>query len=257
MKAPNLAQVRPIVLPVLAVAALLGLWYGLKAGLNLPALVLPWPHDVLTAGWAERDRLLPAAGRTVADAALGLGLACGLGFVGALVLASATWVRQALSPLVFVLQMMPVVILATWLALWERFGGIPAVPTIAFLISFFPVLANTTAGLLSVEPSAVDYFRLARASRWQELWLLRVPHCLPQFFTGAQIAATLAMIGALTGEIFAGSSARGFGLGFIVLTFQQQLKTGALLATALLACLLGFGFVGAVALARRWALAGR
>jgi len=80
----------------------------------------------------------------------------------------------------------------------------------------------------------------------QEMFLLRVPTALPYFFTGLKIAATLAVIGALTGELFAGSATGSGGLGFLVIIYKAQLKIPELFATAATACGLGFLFVGGV-----------
>ena len=129
---------------------------------------------------------------------------------------------------------------------------------IAFLIGFFPVVANATQGLISTDANMVDLFRMANAGRLQEMFLLRVPYALPHYLTGLRIAASLAMIGAIAGEFFAGNSAGGTGgLGFMVIIYFAQLKTAALFATGFMACFCGFIFVSAVVglnwlLLRKW-----
>ena len=87
------------------------------------------------------------------------------------------------------------------------------------------------------------------ASRLQEMVLLRIPHALPDTLTGLRIAASLAMIGAIAGEFFAGNSAGGTGgLGFMVIIYCALMMTAALVATGCVACLCGFVFVSAVVL---------
>jgi len=142
--------------------------------------------------------------------------------------------------------MTPIIVFAPILVLWVG-AGMKSVVVITFLICFFPLVVNTTQGLVSTDRTLLELFRLYRASRWQELWLLRVPSALPYFFAGLRIAATLAPIGALVGDYTAGSSGNdGGGLGFLTLIYSSQAKYAALFATAAITCILGFVLVAAV-----------
>jgi NitT/TauT family transport system permease protein len=71
---------------------------------------------------------------------------------------------------------------------------------------FFPVVVNVTRGLTSVEPAALELMRSYAASDWSILWQVRVPNALPYFFTALKVGSTLALIGAIVGEYFGGSS---------------------------------------------------
>jgi NitT/TauT family transport system permease protein len=233
------------VLPLFIGVVLLACWVGIKAFWDLPAYILPGPGEVLDAAAAERETLLAAAKDTFAGALIGFLAAGSVGFLMAMVLASSNWLRTALHPWIVFLQMIPVIILVPIFVLW--FGpGLVSVILITFMISFFPVVANTTQGLISVRENHLDLFRMGGAGPLQEMFLLRVPASLPYFFTGLKIAATLAVIGALTGELFAGSATGSGGLGFLVIIYKAQLKIPELFATAATACGLGFLFVGAV-----------
>jgi len=137
------------------------------------------------------------------------------------------------------------------LILWVG-PGLRSVTIITFLICFFPMVVNTTQGLISTDRNLVDFFRMCRASKAQEIFLLRVPAAQPYFFTGMRIAGSLATIGAIVGDVFAGSSGGGSGgLGFLTIIYSAQFKTGALFATAAVSCLLGFIFVAGV-IALNW-----
>jgi NitT/TauT family transport system permease protein len=145
-----------------------------------------------------------------------------------------------------ILQMTPIIVMAPILILWVG-PGLKSVTIITFLICFFPMVVNTTQGLISTDRNLVDYFRMCRATKLQEVFLLRVPAALPYFFTGLRIAGTLATIGAIVGDVFAGNSAGGQGgLGFLTIIYSAQFQIGALFATAAVSCLLGFIFVAAV-----------
>ena len=144
------------------------------------------------------------------------------------------------------MQMMPVIVIAPILVLWAG-AGLPSVTIITFLICFFPLVVNTTQGLISTDRRLVELFKMYRATKWQEIVRLRVPAALPYFFTGLRIAGTLAPIGAIVGDFSAGNSAgNGGGLGFLTLIYGAQFKMAALFATVLSGCVLGFVFVAAV-----------
>jgi NitT/TauT family transport system permease protein len=133
--------------------------------------------------------------------------------------------------------------------------GLPSVALITFLICFFPLVVNTTQGLVSTDHNLVDLFRLYRARKRQEVWLLRVPAALPYYLTGLRIAATLAPIGAIVGDLYAGSSAAGSsGLGYLTLMYSANAEMGPLFATAALCCLLGGIFVMVVVALNWWVL---
>ena len=191
--------------------------------------------------------LVRAAGRTSLGALGGFLAAAFAGLLLALALGGARVLRAGLYPWLLVLQMTPVIVLAPIIVLWAG-PGLPGIITVTFLISFFPIVVNTTQGLLSADAGMVDLFRLCGASRWQELGFLRLPAALPYFLAGLRIAATLAPIGAIFGEYLVGNAAGGTGgLGFLVYTYNVQIKIPALFATGLVSCLMGFGFVAAVA----------
>jgi NitT/TauT family transport system permease protein len=145
-----------------------------------------------------------------------------------------------------ILQMTPIIVIAPILVLWVG-AGLASVVIITFLICFFPLVVNTTQGLISTDRNLVELFRMYRAGKIQEVLLLRVPAALPYFFTGLRIAAVLAPIGALVGDYTAGSSAGdGGGLGFQTIIYSSQAKYPALFATAGVTCALGFVFAAAV-----------
>lgn len=235
--------------PLVAGLALLGLWIGSKTAFGLHDFILPGPLDVLSALLREAEPLGKAALVTSAGAMAGFVAALVLGFVMGIALSSFPLLRAGLYPYVLLLQMSPLLATAAIVVIFLDVG-LQSVATIAFLIGFFPVVASTLQGMRSVPRGEVDLFRLYGASFLQELFLLRIPSSLPYVFTGAKIAATLAVIGAVTGEIFAGSGSRATGLGFLILTYKAELKIDALYAATFLCCLLGFAFVGAVLLCR-------
>lgn len=243
-----------IILPAITGALMIAAWYGIHATLHEDLkFLLPTPDQVIAALQANQDILSRAALNTTQGALLGFGLAVVVSSVTALLLSLSAWVRASLYPYLMILQMTPIIVIAPMLVLWIG-AGLKSVALITFLISFFPLVVNTTQGLLSTDRNLVELFRMQRARPWQEIVHLRIPAALPYFFTGLRIAAVLAPIGAIVGDYTAGSSAGdGGGLGFQVIMFSSQAKYPALFATAAIGCALGFVFTAAV-VALSWAV---
>ncbi len=244
-----------VFLPALSTAALIGMWYLARGLMGEERLfLLPAPHQILAAFSEKGPALWAAALNTGQGALYGFGCAVGLSFLLALFLSLSPRIRTAFYPHLMVLQMTPIIILAPILILWVG-AGMKSVVIITFLICFFPMVVNTTQGLVSTDANLVDFFRMCNASKRQEILWLRVPAALPYFFTGLRIAATLAPIGAIVGDLYAGSAAGGQGgLGFLTIVYSSQFQMSALFATAFVSCALGFVFVGVVLGLSWWSL---
>src|SRR4051812_45293313 len=213
--------------------------------------LLPTPGAILQAFHDHRDALARAALNTTQGALLGFGLAIVGSSLLAILLSLSAVIRTSLYPYLMALQMTPLPVLAPICVIWVG-AGLKSVSLLTFVIAFFPLVVNTTQGLISTDRNLVELFGLYRASRLQQLFLLRVPSALPYFFTGLRIAATLAPIGAVVAEMNAGSSAGdGGGLGFQAVIYSSQAKYPALFATAATTCVLGF-ILNAAVLAIAW-----
>ncbi|MES2694363.1 MAG: ABC transporter permease subunit [Verrucomicrobiota bacterium] len=241
-----------IFFPALTGALLIGVWYAIHFFIDEERrFLVPTPHKILAALVDQGPYLARAAWNTSIGALLGFSLAVVVSFSLALLLSLSPLVRTSLYPYLMALQLTPLPLLAPIAVIWAG-PGLPSVALLTFVIAFFPLVVNTTQGLISVDRHLVELFNSYRASTLQQLFLLRVPAALPYFFTGLRIAATLAPIGAVVGEMNAGSSrGDGGGLGFAAVIFSSQAKYPALFATALVTCVLGFLF-NAVILTLAW-----
>lgn len=241
-----------VLLPALAGAIVIGVWYAVHFFLSEDMrFLLPTPGAVLQAFHDHGPALARAAWNTSQGALLGFALAIVVSFGLALLLSLSPLVRTSLYPYLMALQMTPLPILAPICVIWVG-AGLKSVSLLTFVIAFFPLVVNTTQGLISTDRHLVELFRLYRASPWQQLFLLRVPAALPYFFTGLRIAATIAPIGAVVADMNAGSSAGdGGGLGFQAVIYSSQAKYPALFATALATCALGF-ILNAAVLSLSW-----
>lgn len=214
-------------------------------------LLLPAPSAVAAAVWSQGSALLRALWTTTEAVLIGLALSTLVGIAAAVALSTSRWVERALYPYALFFQIVPIVAIAPLLVIWFGYGT-RAVVAAAFIVSVFPVIANTLTGLLSVDPALGDLFRLYGAGAWSTLWKLRLPWALPFVLTGLRIAAGLAVIGAIVGEFVGGG-----GLGVVVLGAMRQQRTDLVFAAVLYASALGlvlFGLVGLVShlTLRRW-----
>ena len=244
-----------------AAPALLGLlvlaaWEGLTRLYAVPAYVLPGPLAILVALVADWPLLSASLLVTLRIALLALLLAVGLGGLLAVVFAQSRWLERALFPYAVVLQVTPIVAIAPLILIWVDDVTI-ALLICAWIVAFFPVLSNTVLGLNSADRNLVELFRLYGATRWQALWLLRLPSALPFFLAGLRVAGGLALIGAVVAEFVAGAGGTGSGLAFRILEAGYQLKIPRMFAALALISACGvaiFAVLGLVQhlLLRRW-----
>jgi NitT/TauT family transport system permease protein len=231
------------VLNALAVfAGLLLLWQGLIALLHLPPYMLPTPLAVARAVVARFPSLVASLAVTSEEAAGGLVASIVVGLLIALLFAQFRWIRRMFYPYTILLQTVPIIAVTPLILMWVGPGTF-SVTLVAFIICLAPIIANATQGLISVEPNLVHLFLMHNASPLQILTRLRLPHAVPSLFVGIRIAAGISVIGAITGELFAGSSRVGEGgLGYSIVYASSQLQTDYLVALVLAATVLGFAF---------------
>lgn len=240
-------------LPALAGALLIAAWYAIHFWVISEdrRFLLPTPGAILGALQENAPYLARAALNTAKAALLGFVLAVVVSFSLGLVLSLSPLVRASLYPYLMAVQLTPLPVLAPICVIWVG-AGLKSVALLTFVIAFFPLVVNTTQGLISIDRNLVELFNSYRAGRLQQMFLLRVPGALPYFFTGLRIAATLAPIGAVVADMNAGSSAGdGGGIGFAAIVFSSQARFPALFAAAFVTCVLGFLFNVAI-LALEW-----
>jgi putative hydroxymethylpyrimidine transport system permease protein len=243
---------RRYLLPAAVLALLIGAWQlaassGFLAGvLGLEDFLVPSPSQIASTLWNDRSLLADNAWVTLREVLLGFGLAaaCGLAFAAALHLSET--LRRAFYPLIVASQTVPIIAIAPILVVWFGFGIGPKLAIIA-LICFFPITVNTLDGLRSVDPDAVKMMRTLDAGRWSILRRVEAPTALPYAFSGAKIAAAVAVIGAVFGE-WSGSSS---GLGYLMQIDNARLDTPRLWASVLLLSLIAMALFGTLALLER------
>lgn len=224
--------------PAVMLGLVVALWQIVVIVFRLPSFLLPGPLEVLQAAWQQRGELSQATLLTGAGAVFGLLLSCVVGSLIALVFAQSSLIRRSGYPYAIFLQTVPIVAIAPLIVTW--FGtGFFSVVLVASILSLFPIITNTTVGLVSLEPGFKDLFQVFHATRRQTLFKLQIPNAIPYWVTGLRTSAGLAVVGAIVGEFFVGYGAERHGLGYIILYAGPQLKTDQLFAATIASALLG------------------
>ncbi len=252
---PNafLAQFLP---PTLVLIVSAGAVECLVAVLGIKPYLLPRPSLVIATLFRERADLLNGLWTTAKGALLGFAASAVIGTLSAIALASSIWARRAFYPYTLFFQTVPLVAVAPLLIFWLD-PGLTSVAVCAFIVSVFPVIANTLTGLRSTDPALLDLFRLYHAGPFARLLKLRLPSALPSLFTGLRVAAGLAVIGTVVAEFLVGTLGAGEGLGVRISNAAKNGHTDRVFAAVLLASFLGLALFGAINLAglfllRRW-----
>lgn len=232
---------------VLAVFGLfLLLWQCVVSFWNLPPILLPSPWRVANVFWQESSALAKGFLLTGAESLVALSISAMLGFLIAVLFSQFRFLRRAFYPYVVFLQTVPIVAIAPLLITWRGYT-LETVVLVSVIISLFPIISNCTAGLLSVDGSLGEVFRLYGASRWQTLWKLRIPNSLSHLVLGLRVSAGLAVVGAIIGEFFVGSRFSNLaGLGTIMTGWQTLNKTDGLIAVVFTSTMLGLTILGVV-----------
>jgi ABC-type nitrate/sulfonate/bicarbonate transport system permease component len=228
---------------VLAVA-LLAFWeLYVRSGQISPA-VLPTPTGIVQALIDNWDVISVHTLQTLLETVLGMAAATLLGLLLATLLDISLWTRRAIYPLLVTSQTIPMIALAPLLLIWFGLDLGPKVIVVT-LYCFFPIAVACADGLASADPELMKLLRSMRASRWQALWLVRLPGAMPSFFSGLRIAATYSVTGAIFGEYVGAFQ----GLGIYMKTSANShvivLVFAAILVTAVLSLLL-FGLVSLI-----------
>jgi NitT/TauT family transport system permease protein len=233
-----------------------GVLWHLVVSLNaIPPYVLPGPGLVLATVIGDWGVLSNSLLVTLLTTFEGFGLAAAGGVALAVLFNQSRLVEYSLYPYAVILQVTPIVAIAPLLLIYLPQPA--AVLACAWIVAFFPVLANTTLGLNSVDHNLAALFELYGASRLQVLWNLKLPAALPQTLAGLRIAGGLSLIGAVVAEIAAGSAGAGSGLAYRIAESGYRLNIPRMFAALLLLSIAGIAIYFALALIshlalRRW-----
>ncbi len=244
-----------VLLPIAVLALSMALWDLVVRVQAIPPYVMPGPWLVLATVVSDWDVLSASLLVTLTTTIEGFLLAVVGGVSLAVLFNQSRLVEYSLYPYAVILQVTPIVAIAPLLLIYLPQPA--AVLACAWIVAFFPVLANTTLGLNSVDHNLADLFRLYGATRWQVLRELKLPAALPYILGGLKIAGGLSLIGAVVAEIAAGSAGAGSGLAYRIAESGYRLNIPRMFAALLLLSVAGIVIFFALSLLshlllRRW-----
>jgi NitT/TauT family transport system permease protein len=239
-------QVQRVFYPALVAVLLIGLWHGWVTAFDVPRYIVPSPLLVAQTLVQDWPLLFGALLTTLKITLFAFVAATVLGVLIAFAFVQNRVIETALFPYAVLLQVTPIVAIAPLIIIWVK-NPTASLVICATIVALFPIIANTTLGLRSVNPGLMSYFKLNRASRLQTLLRLRIPSALPYFFGGLRISSGLALIGAVVAEFVAGTGGTGTGLAYQILQSGYQLNIPRMFAALV--------FV-AMAVLSKWALGG-
>jgi NitT/TauT family transport system permease protein len=252
---PRNERVLRILLPILVLAAGVALWHLVVRLYELPPYVLPGPLLVFSTLVSDWPVLSASLLVTLATTLEGFLLAAAGGVGLAIIFNQSRLIEYSFYPYAVILQVTPIVAIAPLLLIYLPQQA--AVLACAWLVAFFPVLANTTLGLNSVDRNLVDLFEIYGASRTAVLLRLKLPAALPYMLGGLKIAGGLALIGAVVAEMAAGSAGAGSGLAFRIAEAGYRLDIPKMFAALIMLSATGIVIFFALSLVahlvlRRW-----
>jgi NitT/TauT family transport system permease protein len=237
-----------LAVPLLFGAVVFYLWEVLVRGFGVPPVLLPSP----SAAAVRFVLSLPTLGADfvqtfVRGVLIGYVIGCGAGLLVAIVAQRFAFLGRGLLPLGNFFSALPLVGVAPIMVMWFGFDW-PSKAAVVALVTFFPMLVNTLAGLSASGHMERDLMRSYGADHWQTLMKLYLPAALPFIFNALKINATLALIGAIVAEFF-GTPTQG--IGFRISTEAGRMAIDMVWAEIALAAIAGMAFYGLVALAER------
>lgn len=235
--------------PGLLLLGLLGIWELAVRLADTPRWMLPPPSAIAQSFHADWRLLLEHTRVTLLEVILGFGLALVAGVLTGVAIDSSIVLRRAIYPLIIASQTIPMVALAPLMLIWFGYGLMPKI-LITALIGFFPIAVNTVDGLRSGDREMLALLRSMGSSAGQRFRIVRVPAALPLIFSGARIAITFCVIGAVFAELVGASA----GLGYLMERSAAQFQTARVFACIVILAIMGIGLFSLIAIIERLAL---
>jgi NitT/TauT family transport system permease protein len=233
----------PLVPPIVFGAAVLALWEAVVRIGGVPQVILPAPTAIMARFFSSLPTLWVDLVQTMKGVLAGytIGSAAGLGV--AILIDRSQFLQRGLLPIGNFVSALPIVGIAPIMVMWFGFDW-PSKAAVVVVMTFFPMLVNTVAGLESAGAMERDLMNTYAADYWQTLLSLRLPAALPFIFNALKINTTLAMIGAIVAEFFGTPIV---GMGFRISTEVGHLSIDMVWATIVVAALTGSLFYALVA----------
>ncbi len=254
----ELAEIRPsrpqtmtalrLLIPAIFGAWVLILWEAVTRGAGVPFILLPPPSAIWERIVGSVPILAADVRQTIFKAVLfGYVVGCAAGFVVAILADRVPFLRRGLLPIGNLMSALPIIGVAPIMVMWFGFDW-HSKAAVVIVMTFFPMLVNTVAGLSASGSMERDLMRSYASGYWQTLLKLRLPAAMPFIFNALKINSTLALIGAIVAEFFGTPIV---GMGFRISTEIGRMNVDMVWAEIAVAAVIGSVFYGVVALAER------
>jgi NitT/TauT family transport system permease protein len=237
-----------LAIPLLFGAFVFYLWEVAVRGFGVPAVLFPAPSAIAVRFLGSLWMLWQDFFQTfILGMLTGYIIGCGAGFLVAVLAHRYTFLGRGLLPIGNFVSALPIVGIAPIMVMWFGFDW-PSKAAVVVVITFFPMLVNTLAGLNAAGHIERDLMRSYGAAPRQTLQKLYLPAAMPFIFNALKINSTLAFIGAIVAEFFGTPT---LGIGFRISIEAGRMALDVVWAEIALAALAGMAFYGIVALAER------
>lgn len=237
-----------LIIPAIFGAWILIIWEAVTRGAGIPFILLP-PPSAIGARIANSLPILGSDVRQTIFKAVLIGYIVGnlAGFAVAILADRVPFLRRGLLPIGNMVSALPIIGVAPIMVMWFGFDW-PSKAAVVIIMTFFPMLVNTVAGLAASGHMERDLMRTYASGYWPTLLKLRLPAAMPFIFNALKINSTLALIGAIVAEFF---GTPVVGMGFRISTEVGRMNIDMVWAEIAVAALAGSVFYGVVALIER------
>jgi len=229
--------------PLLFGIAVLALWEAGVRLLGVPTIILPPPSAIAIRLATSVPTLAADFRQTIQGVLAGYAIGSLAGVAVAILIDRSQFLQRGLMPIGNMVSALPIVGVAPIMVMWFGFDW-QSKAAVVVIMTFFPMLVNTIAGLASAGAMERDLMKTYAADYWQTLLALRLPAAAPFIFNALKINTTLAMIGAIVAEFFGTPIV---GMGFRISTEVGHLRIDMVWATIVVAALTGSLFYALVA----------
>ncbi len=235
-----------VILPTIVFILLLILWEAAVKIFTIPVYLLPAPSVIWTDSIQMAGPIAEHTWATTQTVVVGFILSIVISLPLAVFITASPYISAAIYPLLVLTQSVPKVALAPILVVALGANEAPRL-VITFLVAFFPLVISVAIGLLSVPAELVELGRSFHASRFRELYRIRLPYAVPFIFSGLKVAIALAVVGAVVGEFVNADK----GLGYLIITATAFFKTPIAFGALILLSVMGIALFQAVVIVER------
>jgi len=233
--------------PLLTFLGVLAVWEIGCRVFDVPTFLLPPPSLIYAAFHEQTVQIwLGHAWATIRVALIGYVVAIAVSIPLAIALASSKLLSRSLYPLIIIVHSMPIVAIAPIIVVTLGASDLPRV-VITFLITFFPIVVTTTAGLLATPPELVELSRSLRADWTRQMFHIRLPYALPHIVSALKISTTLSVVGAVVAEFVAAEK----GLGYMIQFTTSFFKIGQSFVALVMLVMISLAFFQLIGLVQR------